>query len=58
MLTYIGMNVLGMSREETLYHAPTSFLMLMLNQHVLVNMGDEKMMTLSDLEKINANRTT
>ena len=58
MLTYVGMNVLGMTREETLYEAPTSFLMMMLNQHVFMTVGDENMMTLSDLEKINANRTT
>ena len=49
-LTYFGTHELGLDFDKTLYEVPASRLMLMLNQHSLVNIGDEKVMTLSDME--------
>ena len=44
------MHELGLDFDKTLYEVPASRIMLMLNQHDLVNIGEDKMMTLSDME--------
>lgn len=49
-MAYFGTHELGLDFDETLYVVPVSRLMLMLNQHSLVNVGEDKMMTLSDME--------
>lgn len=49
-MAYFAVKELGLGMEEALYWTPASQLMLMLNQHVVVNAGEESSMTLSDIE--------
>ena len=46
------MHDLGLDFHQALYVEPASRLMLLLNQNAVVNMGEEKCMTLSDLEEL------
>lgn len=56
MLTYFAVHDLGLSFEQALFEEAASRLMLLMNQHTLVNVGEEKMMTLEDMELINGRR--
>lgn len=49
-MTYFAVKELGIPFNEALFNESASRLMLLLNQHSLCNIGDDKMMTLSDLE--------
>jgi hypothetical protein len=44
-----------MDFDKALFDVPACRIMLMLNQSVVVNMGTDKMMTLSDLEALKQN---
>ena len=54
-MVYFATHDLGLDFDKALFGEPASRIMLMLNQHSLVNLGDEKMMTLLDIEAIEAN---
>lgn len=49
-MAYFGTHELGLDFDKALYEVPASRIMLMLNQHSLVNIGEDKVMTLSDIE--------
>ena len=51
-MTYFAMHNLGLDFDESLYEVPASRLMLLLNQNAIVNIGEEKCMTLSDIESM------
>lgn len=51
-MAYFGTHELGLDFDKALYEVPASRIMLMLNQHAVVNLGDEKCMTLLDIESI------
>lgn len=51
-MVYFAVHDLGLTFHQALYVEPAPRLMLMLNQNALVNMGEEKVMTLSDIEAL------
>ncbi len=54
-MVYFATHDLGLDFDKALFGEPASRLMLMLNQHSLANLGDNKMMTLLDIEALEAN---
>ena len=49
-MTYFAVKELGLTFDDALYNESASRIMLLLNQHSLSNLGEEKMMTLMDIE--------
>lgn len=51
-MSYFAVHDLGLSFQQALFVEPASRLMLLMNQNALVNIGEDKVMTLSDIEAL------